>query len=45
MPPALVADATKAREALGWQAKWTNIDEVVRSAWNWFEAHPNGYGD
>jgi UDP-glucose 4-epimerase len=44
-PPELVADASNARETLGWQAKWTDIDDVVRSAWNWFEAHPNGYED
>lgn len=42
-PPALVADAGKARSELGWQAKYTNIDDVVGSAWRWFEKHPNGF--
>lgn len=44
-PPALVADASKAHTGLGWQARWTNIDDVVGSAWRWFEKHPDGYED
>jgi len=44
-PPALVADASKVLSALGWKAKWTDIEDVVRSAWRWFEKHPNGYSD
>jgi UDP-glucose-4-epimerase GalE len=44
-PPALVADASKVLSALNWRAQWTEIDEIVRSAWQWFEKHPNGYED
>ncbi len=44
-PPSLVADASKVLSALGWKAQWTDIDAIVRSAWQWFEKHPNGYGD
>ncbi len=42
-PAALFADASKIRNELGWSAKFTDVDEVVRTAWNWFEKHPNGY--
>ena len=44
-PPELVADASLAREVLGWQAKYTDIGSIVASAWQWHQAHPNGYED
>ena len=44
-PPELVADASLAREVLDWQAKYTDIESVVASAWGWHQTHPNGYGD
>jgi UDP-glucose 4-epimerase len=44
-PPALVADASLANEVLGWKPKYTDIEAVVKSAWGWHKAHPNGYGD
>jgi UDP-glucose 4-epimerase len=43
-PPRLVADASRAREVLGWMAKHPSLDAIVRSAWDWMQAHPNGYG-
>jgi len=42
-PPTLYADSTKIRNELGWEPQYTNIDDIVRTAWNWFSAHPNGY--
>ncbi len=39
----LVADATKAKEILGWQAKYDTIESIIDSAWKWHESHPNGY--
>ncbi|MBV9124055.1 MAG: UDP-glucose 4-epimerase GalE [Planctomycetes bacterium] len=44
-PPALYADATKARGELGWQVQYPDIDGIVASAWKWHQAHPDGYGD
>jgi UDP-glucose-4-epimerase GalE len=44
-PPQLVADASKVHAALGWKARWTDINDVVRSAHRWHESHPNGFGD
>lgn len=43
-PPALVADATLAKERLGWTAT-RNLDAIMRDAWAWHESHPDGYGD
>ncbi len=42
-PPALFANADKIKAALGWQAKFTNLDDVVATAWRWFKNHPDGY--
>jgi UDP-glucose 4-epimerase len=43
-PPRLVGDATKAREVLGWTPRRPSLEGIVRSAWNWMQAHPDGYG-
>ncbi len=43
-PAWLVADASRARRELGWQAQAT-LEDMVRSAWDWMRAHPAGYGD
>jgi UDP-glucose 4-epimerase len=44
-PPALYADASKAKRELGWQVKFDTLDSIVASAWRWHESHPNGFGD
>ncbi|GAO99202.1 UDP-glucose 4-epimerase GalE [Fructobacillus ficulneus] len=44
-PDILVADSTKAREVLGWQPKYDNVQDIIKTAWNWKELHPNGYDD
>lgn len=36
------ADATKAREELGWTAE-RGIDEMCQDAWRWQSSNPNGY--
>lgn len=36
-PAELVAAVGKAREVLNWQAGNSDIDQVISSAWNWFE--------
>ena len=44
-PPALYADATKARQELGWTPQFMEIGPIVESAWKWHSAHPNGFED
>ena len=34
-PPALVADASRAREVLGWEAKISDLDSIIATAWAW----------
>ena len=42
-PPRLVGDAASAREVLGWTPKRPSLEAIVRSAWEWKQAHPDGY--
>ncbi|HZY85873.1 MAG TPA: GDP-mannose 4,6-dehydratase, partial [Gemmataceae bacterium] len=44
-PPALVAAAGRANEVLGWRPRYTDLRQVVETAWNWHRAHPKGYAD
>lgn len=44
-PPALYADAAKARRELGWTPKFSTIEPIVETAWRWHQAKPMGYGD
>jgi UDP-glucose 4-epimerase len=38
-PPRLVADASRARAVLGWTPKQPSLKSIVRSAWDWMQAH------
>lgn len=42
-PARLVGDSTAARKVLGWQPQYDDVREIVRHAWAWRKAHPNGY--
>lgn len=42
-PPSLYADASKIERELGWRARRTDIEEIIRSAYRWFQEHPRGY--
>jgi len=34
-PPKLVAAVDRAKKVLGWNAMESDLDNIVRSAWNW----------
>jgi UDP-glucose-4-epimerase GalE len=42
-PAALFANAQKIRNELGWSARYTEIDPIVATAWEWMRRRPNGY--
>ncbi|MCC9600326.1 UDP-glucose 4-epimerase GalE [Stieleria sp. JC731] len=42
-PPELIADATLARELLGWVPEYTDVRRMVETAWKWHQSHPQGY--
>lgn len=44
-PSALVASSEKAKEILGWQPKYTSVEDIIATAWNWHVSHPKGYDD
>ncbi|NUQ65767.1 MAG: UDP-glucose 4-epimerase GalE [Pirellulales bacterium] len=42
-PAVLYADAGKIGRELGWSARYTDVDAIVETAWNWLRRHPDGY--
>ncbi len=44
-PAVLVASAERIRRETGWQPRFERLDDIVRTAFTWREAHPAGYGD
>ncbi|WP_258115304.1 UDP-glucose 4-epimerase GalE [Levilactobacillus yiduensis] len=44
-PSTLIAASDKAREVLNWQPQFNNVEDIIRTAWNWKQTHPQGYND
>ena len=44
-PAQLVASSEKAKKILGWQPRFTDVEAIISTAWNWHKNHPNGYGE
>ena len=44
-PPVLVASARRIRAEAGWQPHLAALDDIVRTAFAWREAHPGGYDE
>jgi UDP-glucose 4-epimerase len=44
-PSRLIADAEKARSVLGWEPQLPELETIIRTAWQWHQAHPAGYED
>ena len=42
-PARLVASCEKAKQILGWKSSYTELDEIIDSAWNWHKNHPDGF--
>jgi UDP-glucose 4-epimerase len=42
-PAKLVADSALAKKELGWEPQFENVRDIVSSAWDWYQKHPNGY--
>jgi len=42
-PAELVADASRAREVLGWQPRYPELAKIVETAWRWHSTHPQGF--
>jgi UDP-glucose 4-epimerase len=44
-PAVLVASSEKIKRELGWSPRFPDLDAIVQSAWQWRQAHPDGYRD
>ena len=42
-PPALVASPRKLVEELSWKPRYTDIKDIIATAWAWHKSHPDGY--
>ena len=43
-PAVLVASSDKIKRELNWQPQYPDLQDIVKSAWTWFQSHPDGYG-
>jgi UDP-glucose 4-epimerase len=43
-PARLVASSEKLRRELGWAPKMPDLQQILGTAWEWYRAHPEGYG-
>lgn len=44
-PAILIASSNKIQRELGWKPSYRNLHDIIESAWNWHQSHPNGYED
>lgn len=44
-PARTYADNTKIKAKLSWQPQWSDLETIVRTAWDWRKRHPDGYLD
>jgi len=42
-PDMIYADNSKAKRILGWEPKFTSLESIIETAWEWHRNHPNGY--
>ena len=44
-PAKLIASSAKIKKELHWEPKYSDIEQIVATAWRWHEGHPNGYAE
>lgn len=42
-PAVLSANSDKVKRELGWNPKYTEMREIIETAWRWHTTHPNGF--
>ena len=42
-PAVLIASSAKIKAELGWEPQFSDVANIMRSAWNWHSSHPDGY--
>lgn len=43
-PAVLIAGSEKIRRELNWQPKFSKLEDILKSAWEWHRDFPDGYG-
>lgn len=44
-PSTLIASSKRIKGELGWTPEKQDLETIIRSAWNWMQQHPGGYGE
>lgn len=44
-PAVLVASSAKFQADFPWQPRYSDLDTILRTAWDWHRSHPDGYGN
>lgn len=44
-PATLVASSERIKQELGWSPKYPKLEEIISTAWNWHQNHPNGFNN
>lgn len=44
-PAVLIASSERIRAELGWEPKFPRLEDIIQSAWDWHQRHPDGYQD
>lgn len=44
-PPALLASSRLAENVLGWKKARSDLDEIIKTAYDWRSRHPSGYAE
>ena len=44
-PAVLVASSAKFQADFGWQPRYSDLDNILRTAWDWHRSRPEGYGE
>lgn len=42
-PAILVASAAKIKNELGWKPRYSDLDTIIKSAWDWHRKNPHGF--
>ena len=42
-PDAIYADNTKIKKAFSWEPKYSDLETIIKTSWNWHKTHPQGY--
>lgn len=42
-PAILIASSTKIKKELGWRPKYSDLEKIIQTAWQWHQKNPRGY--